>query len=300
MKEKTTGSRVFRWKLVNIFDYLVQRRKMLLQLLENTCKPRHCEISVVTSLDPLIYFSKSFVSACVLVVFFKLNWARLFRWLIDTSICFLLFKLFEGMKAYRGVDGKIRIFRPDMNMERMNSSAIRSGLPTFSGPEFIKCIQRIISIDQEWVPHSEASSLYIRPTLIGIDVRNKQLNYLNIFIKFCFVIFISFAVHFCLYEFSTVQFVFFSRFYVCIYSFDYINSFLFLDKLFARLSMKKCNHTDSICKSLHKFALEQKMMQVSLNFSNDFPRCRIDKDEWIDCTWYENMDRIAHFCSKRV
>ncbi|XP_043267365.1 branched-chain-amino-acid aminotransferase, cytosolic isoform X3 [Venturia canescens] len=78
-------------------------------------------------------------------------------------------ELFEGMKAYRGVDGKIRIFRPDMNMERMNSSAIRSGLPTFSGPELIKCLQRFISIDQEWVPHSEASSLYIRPTLIGID-----------------------------------------------------------------------------------------------------------------------------------
>lgn len=74
------------------------------------------------------------------------------------------------MKAYRGVDGKIRVFRPDMNMDRMNASAVRSGLPTFNGMELIKCINRLISIDQEWVPHSEASSLYIRPTLIGIDV----------------------------------------------------------------------------------------------------------------------------------
>ncbi|OXU22053.1 hypothetical protein TSAR_002560 [Trichomalopsis sarcophagae] len=78
-------------------------------------------------------------------------------------------ELFEGMKAYRGVDGKIRVFRPDMNMDRMNASAVRSGLPTFNGMELIKCINRLISIDQEWVPHSEASSLYIRPTLIGID-----------------------------------------------------------------------------------------------------------------------------------
>ncbi|KAG7204369.1 hypothetical protein KM043_004813 [Ampulex compressa] len=78
-------------------------------------------------------------------------------------------ELFEGMKAYRGVDGKIRIFRPDLNMERMNSSAIKSGLPTFNGDELIKCLSRLISIDQEWVPHSTASSLYIRPTLIGID-----------------------------------------------------------------------------------------------------------------------------------
>jgi len=78
-------------------------------------------------------------------------------------------ELFEGMKAYRGVDGRIRVFRPNMNMNRMNLSAKRSGLPTFEGDELIKCINRLISIDQEWVPHTESASLYIRPTLIGID-----------------------------------------------------------------------------------------------------------------------------------
>lgn len=74
------------------------------------------------------------------------------------------------MKAYRGVDGRIRIFRPNMNMNRMNLTARRSGLPTFDGDEFIECISRLVSIDQEWVPHTEQASLYIRPTLIGIDV----------------------------------------------------------------------------------------------------------------------------------
>lgn len=74
------------------------------------------------------------------------------------------------MKAYRGVDGRIRIFRPEMNMHRMNVSAKRSGLPTFDGEEFTKCLSRLVSIDQEWVPHTEAASLYLRPTLIGIDV----------------------------------------------------------------------------------------------------------------------------------
>ncbi|CAL7945493.1 unnamed protein product [Xylocopa violacea] len=78
-------------------------------------------------------------------------------------------ELFEGLKAYRGVDGKIRIFRPELNMDRMNNSAMRTGLPTFIGEELIKCCCRLISIDQEWVPHSVASALYIRPTLIGID-----------------------------------------------------------------------------------------------------------------------------------
>lgn len=73
------------------------------------------------------------------------------------------------MKAYRGVDGHIRIFRPEMNMARMNASAQRSGLPTFEGDEFIKCMSRLVTIDQEWVPHTEAASLYLRPTLIGIE-----------------------------------------------------------------------------------------------------------------------------------
>lgn len=68
------------------------------------------------------------------------------------------------------MDGKVRLFRPDLNMQRMNLSAIGSGLPTFDGSELIKCMNRLVQIDQEWVPHSEASSLYIRPTLIGIDV----------------------------------------------------------------------------------------------------------------------------------
>lgn len=78
-------------------------------------------------------------------------------------------ELFEGMKAYRCVDGRIRMFRPEMNMARMNASARRSGLPTFEAREFIKCLKRLITIDQEWVPHTEAASLYIRPTLIGIE-----------------------------------------------------------------------------------------------------------------------------------
>lgn len=77
------------------------------------------------------------------------------------------------MKAYRGVDGQIRIFRPELNMERMNKSAERAGLPQFDSEHMIRCICRLISIDQEWVPHSEAASLYIRPTLIGTEVRER-------------------------------------------------------------------------------------------------------------------------------
>jgi len=78
-------------------------------------------------------------------------------------------ELFEGMKAYRGVDGKIRLFRPMHNMARMNLTASRACLPTFEGDELIECIRRLVVMDQEWVPHDTSSSLYIRPTMIGTE-----------------------------------------------------------------------------------------------------------------------------------
>uniref|UniRef100_A0A0K0D8U0 Branched-chain-amino-acid transaminase n=1 Tax=Angiostrongylus cantonensis TaxID=6313 RepID=A0A0K0D8U0_ANGCA len=73
------------------------------------------------------------------------------------------------MKAYRGVDNKIRLFRPEKNMERMRRTAQRAALPDFDAEELIKIICDQISLDQEWVPYSTTSSLYIRPTLIGTD-----------------------------------------------------------------------------------------------------------------------------------
>uniref|UniRef100_A0A2C9JWQ8 Branched-chain-amino-acid aminotransferase n=2 Tax=Biomphalaria glabrata TaxID=6526 RepID=A0A2C9JWQ8_BIOGL len=78
-------------------------------------------------------------------------------------------ELFEGMKAYRCVDGKIRMFRPTENMKRMGKTAQRSALPDFDQAEFLKCIKKLISIDHEWVPQSKNCSLYVRPTFIGTE-----------------------------------------------------------------------------------------------------------------------------------
>uniref|UniRef100_A0A915CMJ6 Branched-chain-amino-acid aminotransferase n=2 Tax=Ditylenchus dipsaci TaxID=166011 RepID=A0A915CMJ6_9BILA len=49
-------------------------------------------------------------------------------------------ELFEGMKAYRGVDNRIRLFRADMNMARMKKSALRSSLPDFDAEELIQIV----------------------------------------------------------------------------------------------------------------------------------------------------------------
>merc|ERR1712215_9485 len=78
-------------------------------------------------------------------------------------------ELFEGMKAYRGGDGKIRLFRPMHNMARMNLTASRACLPLFDGHELVECIRRLVVIDSDWVPHDTSSSLYIRPTMIGLE-----------------------------------------------------------------------------------------------------------------------------------
>nr|XP_019950102.1 PREDICTED: branched-chain-amino-acid aminotransferase, cytosolic-like isoform X2 [Paralichthys olivaceus] len=78
-------------------------------------------------------------------------------------------ELFEGMKAFRGADNHIRLFRPMLNMERMHRSADRSCLPLFDKDELLKCIRKLVEIDQEWVPFSQDTSLYIRPTFIGIE-----------------------------------------------------------------------------------------------------------------------------------
>ncbi|KAK7099498.1 branched-chain-amino-acid aminotransferase, cytosolic-like isoform X1 [Littorina saxatilis] len=78
-------------------------------------------------------------------------------------------ELFEGVKAYRCEDGKVRVFRPMENMKRMRSTAERSALPDFDGDELCKCIKKLISIDSAWVPRSDRCSLYIRPTFIGTE-----------------------------------------------------------------------------------------------------------------------------------
>lgn len=79
-------------------------------------------------------------------------------------------ELFEGMKAYRGPDKRIRLFRPDMNMKRMRQSAARLCLPDFDGDELIEIMKQLLQIDESWVPPIETNaSMYIRPTLMGTE-----------------------------------------------------------------------------------------------------------------------------------
>ena len=76
---------------------------------------------------------------------------------------------FEGLKAYRTADGSIQLFRPEENFKRLNNSNTRLAMPTLDVDFCIEALKKLIEIDQDWVPHSEGHSLYIRPFCIATE-----------------------------------------------------------------------------------------------------------------------------------
>ena len=84
-----------------------------------------------------------------------------------TSVFHYAFECFEGMKAYRDKEGQIRLFRPDMNMARLNRSAARIALPTFTPAAFTDLIARFAKLEQRFIPDQRGYSLYLRPTMIS-------------------------------------------------------------------------------------------------------------------------------------
>ncbi|CAG8212304.1 unnamed protein product [Penicillium salamii] len=81
------------------------------------------------------------------------------------------YECFEGLKAYRGDDGKLRMFRTDRNSRRFLMSAGRISLPQFEPDELEKLIHKMVSVDgSKWLPKERAGQfLYVRPTMIGTD-----------------------------------------------------------------------------------------------------------------------------------
>jgi branched-chain amino acid aminotransferase len=77
--------------------------------------------------------------------------------------------LFEGMKAFRGVDGKVRLFRPEMNWRRMKEGAARLCMKAPDLDIFIESLIRLVKVDLDWVPSKPGTALYLRPTLIGSE-----------------------------------------------------------------------------------------------------------------------------------
>ena len=80
-------------------------------------------------------------------------------------------ELFEGLKAFRGADGKVRLFRPDANAERLRNSAERLCLPVPTVEMIVDACETVVRMNERFVPPYETgASLYLRPVMFGTTV----------------------------------------------------------------------------------------------------------------------------------
>ena len=79
---------------------------------------------------------------------------------------------FEGLKAFRGKDGKVRIFRLEANAERLQSTCDGILMPQVSVELFRKMVAKVVELNKDYIPPYESgASLYIRPLLIGTSAQ---------------------------------------------------------------------------------------------------------------------------------
>ena len=95
---------------------------------------------------------------------------------------------FEGLKAYRCPDGKVRVFRMDENAKRLQSTCRGILMPEVPTEMFEEMVKKVVRLNQEWIPTYESgATLYIRPLLIGtsaqVGVHPSK--------EYCFLIFVT-------------------------------------------------------------------------------------------------------------
>ena len=77
--------------------------------------------------------------------------------------------IFEGLKAEKDNEGNPIIFRPLKNMNRFNISADRMAMPEVPQELFMNAVDKLITLDKEWIPTTKDSSLYIRPYMFATE-----------------------------------------------------------------------------------------------------------------------------------
>ena len=78
-------------------------------------------------------------------------------------------EMFEGLKAYKGENGDVFLFRPDMNAKRTNATNDRLVIPQIPEEDFVQAVSAVVDVDRDWVPTEPGTSLYIRPFIIATD-----------------------------------------------------------------------------------------------------------------------------------
>ncbi len=113
-------------------------------------------------------------------------------------------EVFEGLKAFRGVDGRIRIFRLDDNAQRMQDSCNGILMEPLPVEKFREAVIKVVQLNERFIPpYGSGASLYIRPFLFGISPQLgvKPAN------KYLFVVFVSPVGPYFKGGFSTTPFV---------------------------------------------------------------------------------------------
>ncbi|MGM0634478.1 MAG: branched-chain amino acid aminotransferase [Bacteroidota bacterium] len=77
--------------------------------------------------------------------------------------------VFEGMKAFKDEEGKVFLFRPEENFNRINKSSKRLAIPEFPKELFFESLEALLKLDREWIKSGHGNSLYIRPFVIATE-----------------------------------------------------------------------------------------------------------------------------------
>src|SRR2546428_724945 len=77
--------------------------------------------------------------------------------------------VFDGLKAFRGRDGQVRLFRPQKHVERLIQSSQRLCIPPLDPDIALKSLVTLVGIEKDWVPSTVGTSLYVRPTIIASE-----------------------------------------------------------------------------------------------------------------------------------
>jgi branched-chain amino acid aminotransferase len=77
--------------------------------------------------------------------------------------------VFEGLKAFKTVNGEVVIFRAEKHIHRLNNSSKRICIPQVDIPFVLNALNELVAIDKEWIPANKGEALYIRPFIFGSD-----------------------------------------------------------------------------------------------------------------------------------
>jgi len=90
---------------------------------------------------------------------------------LDPACCVLHYAqaIFDGLKAFRGADDVVRLFRVDRHSERLNRSAAALCIPPLDPKLVADSIRALVAVDEDWVPSLAGTSLYVRPTVIATE-----------------------------------------------------------------------------------------------------------------------------------